>query len=70
MLDKMYLELHLRLVDFETETTPRDGDDVGVVNNLVNSLFVSLDIKVAHQVVGTSTLTPYAYRAYFSGKKN
>jgi hypothetical protein len=28
-LDKMYLEIHLRLVDVSTGTTPRNGDLVG-----------------------------------------
>ena len=28
-MDKMYLEVHLKLIDLETNATPRDGDMVG-----------------------------------------
>ena len=40
----------------------------GPVNNLVNSLFINMDIKVANQIVNKRCQTPYAYRSYFSGK--
>jgi hypothetical protein len=40
------------------------------VNNLVNSLFSNLDIKIAHQSVHKRVQAPYAYGAYFSGKQH
>lgn len=69
-LDKLLLELQVQIIDVSTGATARDGEIVGPVNNLVNSMIDDVKISLFSTTVNGRNTTQYGMRSMMYSKSH